>query len=48
MSSQKHKIRLIAACKLGPTLHYGSFSANWWIFNNRIIPEGEKQTCVPD
>ncbi|CAH1769505.1 11512_t:CDS:1, partial [Entrophospora sp. SA101] len=47
MSSQKHKLQLIAAGKLVPTLHYGSFAANWWIFNNQKMPEGEKQTCVP-
>ena len=47
MSSQKHKLQLISAGQLIPTLHYGSFAVNWWIFNNRKMPDGEKQTCVP-
>jgi hypothetical protein len=35
MSSQKYNLQLISAGQLIPSLHYGPFAVEWWIFNNQ-------------
>ncbi|CAB5364774.1 unnamed protein product [Rhizophagus irregularis] len=47
MFSKKQAIQLLATGNLVPTLHYGIYAINWWMFIDRKMPNEKKQMCIP-
>ncbi|CAB5375930.1 unnamed protein product [Rhizophagus irregularis] len=47
MFSKKQAIQLLATGNLVPTLHYGIYAINWWMFIDRKMPNKKKQMCIP-
>ncbi|CAB4473753.1 unnamed protein product [Rhizophagus irregularis] len=47
MFSKRQAIQLLATGNLVPTLHYGIYAINWWMFIDRKMPNEKKQMCIP-